>query len=642
MKTMGSIILLLFAASSFAQQKETFDLATYTAPTSWKKVSSGSDVTGYATTNNLKGTYCQLAIYKSMNSMGNAQLDFETEWQDLVAKSYNVTAKPEAGPSVNKNQNGGLAQGWEAKSGVAPFEFSGGQSIAMLVTMSGYGKRMSIVVLTNTQDFQLEIENFLESVDLKKLETLPVVAPLAQTTVANDSNFILGIWKANASDQSSWRVNNGVMSTISRQYTFDANGTYTFITKTFDPLMDKLLLGKENGTYQINGNTIAVNPNKSVLEAWSKKDGTDNWGNLLTTQNITPEQTTYRFTKHYFEGIQSWSLVLQADNATKRDGSFNGNTTFTNAWYYGTISPTNDIIELPGSEQIVKEEIKSVSLQPAVVNGFTFTTTNFDDGWISTEQEDWVQVIKGSTRVLIHYPNKVADEYNSVLLDGLKTAWNVLVAPRYSSASNFEFKPISSWQSIGFAEEDMVEKTSGKSVHVVLFIMHYSNGSGKYMEFITANKSSFEQQFGAYHQSTSGWEKMEQMANYNKFAVAASDLKGKWTNNFTGMTQYVNVYTGASAGADTHASKEIFEFGAGNNYKWELNVASGMVGNIKFQNVKSTGNLTIPNNWQIKFSDLDGKPKTYNAYFSCIKNARMLWLEDSAYTSGYTGYGKME
>jgi hypothetical protein len=268
-------------------------------------------------------------------------------------------------------------------------------------------------------------------------------------------------------------------------------------------------------------------------------------------------------------------------------------------------------------------------------NRFAFTTTNFDDGWTSTVQEDWVEVTKGNIRVLIHYPNKNADVYNSVLLDGLKNAWNVLVAPRYSTATNFEFKPISGWQSIEFAEAGCIENTTGKSVHVVLFKMNYSNGSGKYLEFITTDKQSFEKEFGAYHQTTSGWENMENMANYNKFAVAASDLAGKWTSNFTGMTQYVFANTGASAGADTHASNENFEFVEGNNYKWDLGVASGFVGNIKFQSVKSTGKFSLPNNWQINFSDIEGKPKTYNVHFTCIKGTRVLWIGD-------TGFGKKE
>ncbi|MEO7991563.1 MAG: hypothetical protein ABI663_18565, partial [Chryseolinea sp.] len=522
-------------------------------------------------------------------------------------------------------------------SGVAPFEFSGGQSAAMLVTASSHGRCMSIVILTNTEDYQSEIKNFLESVDLKKVEANSQAA-----SNTSDNKSILGIWTMSASDQSSFRMNNGVMNYIIRQYTLNENGTYTFISKAFDPLMDKILLGKENGTYQISGNNLTIIPQKSVLEAWSKKDNSDKWGKLLTTQNIALEKVTYQFTRHYFSGIQEWSLVLQAGAATKREGTFSSNELFSNAYYYSPISTSHPLIELPAGQSVGQETKKPPTSSPAIKSSFAFNTTNFDDGWTSTEQTDWVQVVKGDIKVLVHYPNKKADEYNSVLMDGLKNAWNILVAPKYSTASNFEFKPISGWQSIEFAEADMVEKTTGKSVHVVLFKMNYSNGSGKYLEFITPDKRTYEQEFGVYRQESSGWGKVEAMANYNKFAVAAADLKGKWTNNFTGMTQYVNAYTGADAGANTHASNESFEFMQDNTYHWEIGVASGMVDNIKFQNAKSNGKLNLPNNWQIHFSDLERKPKTYNAYFSCVKGARILWLEDSAYAIGYTGYGKKE
>jgi hypothetical protein len=161
------------------------------------------------------------------------------------------------------------------------------------------------------------------------------------------------------------------------------------------------------------------------------------------------------------------------------------------------------------------------------------------------------------------------------------------------------------------------------------------------MEFITSDKSVYEKEFGPYHAETYGWEKVEKMANYNKFAVSVADLKGKWTNNFTGLTQYVNANTGASAGADTHASNQVFEFTSGSTYKWSISVASGFVGNIKFQGAKSNGKFSMPGNWQINFSDLEGKPKKYNAYFSCIKGARILWLQDTGY-GDYSGYGKSE
>ncbi len=290
-------------------------------------------------------------------------------------------------------------------------------------------------------------------------------------------------------------------------------------------------------------------------------------------------------------------------------------------------------VELPKPKAAPQSNgVKPVTIAaPARKSSYKFSTSNFDDGWVSTEQENWVSVAKGNLKVLIHYPNSSTRKYNSVLLDGLKNAWDVLVAPRYSSASKMQFRPLTGWQSIEFAEAEMVEKITGKTVYVVLFKMNYSNGSGKYLEFITPSKRAFEAEFGAYQGKTYGWEKMEKMATYNKFAVAASDLKGHWTNKYSGMIQYANIYTGADAGADTHASAENFVFGAGNTYKWDLAVASGMVGNIKFQSVKSSGQFAVPNNWQVKFSSIEGKPKTFKAHFVAVKGARMLWLDDTAF-----------
>jgi len=464
MKSLASIILLSLATLSFAQKRETFDLATYVIPTGWKKANETNNVVSYAITNNLKGIYCQIGIYASTASKGSLQADFESEWQELIVNTYKPTAKPELVPTASEN-------GWDAQGGVAPFDFSGAQSIAMLVTMSNHDKCMSIVILTNTEDFKADAEEFLDSVEPKKVET--------------------------------------------------------------------------------------------------------------TSQPVTVTST-----------IPETKTPLVSSTAIK--------------------------------------------------NTFAFNTTNFDDGWTSTVQEDWIEVRKGNIKVLIHYPNKSADAYNSVLMDGLKNAWNILVAPRYSTASNFEFKPISGWQSIEFAEADAVENETNKSVHVVLFKMNYSNGSGKYLEFITPDKITYEQEFGVYQQKSYGWEKVEAMANYNKFAVAATDLIGSWTSNYSGMIQYVNASTGLDAGANAHSSNESFEFMADNTYKWNIGVANGMVGNMKFESAKSAGKFSLPSNWQIYFSDLEGKPKTYNAYFSCLKGARLLWLEDSAYTIGYTAYGKKE
>lgn len=347
---MGKIIcfsiLCISAVTSFAQ-KETFDLVTYTPPKDsyaigWKK-DVRETMVNYSFTNQKNNSWCQISIIKSTSSKGSIDQDFESEWQELVVKNY----KPTDAPQLNEVRE---ADGWKIKAGGTKFTFNNNAAIALLTTMSGFNHCVSIVAATNSQDYLKDINALLSSVDLKKSDLTSQQTPINK----DDKNSVLGTWGISASDQSNYAMNTGINGYITRQYTFNANGTYRFIIKTFSYLSDKLLLTKESGTYQISGSNLTISPQKSVIQAWSKdsvvssgrKAGTDNWGKLLNSQNITLENKTYQFTKHYFSGIQEWSLVLQADQPTKRDGPFNGGTAFGNAWIYGT--PCNTcLIKLP-------------------------------------------------------------------------------------------------------------------------------------------------------------------------------------------------------------------------------------------------------------------------------------------------------
>src|SRR5205085_10849170 len=111
---------------------------------------------------------------------------------------------------------------------------------------------------------------------------------------------------------------------------------------------------------------------------------------------------------------------------------------------------------------------------------------------------------------------------------------------------------------------------------------------------------------------------LSKLPGYNKFALSSADLKGKWTSDFSGIQELYNVYTGAYAGMNMNQSNESFEFGPGNSYKWKLLVVRSTNGIASHANVGSTGTFSMANNWQVKFSDIEGKPKLYDAYFSVI------------------------
>lgn len=273
---------------------------------------------------------------------------------------------------------------------------------------------------------------------------------------------------------------------------------------------------------------------------------------------------------------------------------------------------------------------------------YSFTTTNFDDGWTSTVQADWVQVTKGNINVLLHYP-KAGTIFPADPDPLIRTAWDILVAPRYSNLKNFKTAYISTYDR-PYLGMGTATTTTGKQVYIVFF----RQGSSGWLEFIAPDKNSFVQQF-KFDPEAIRWDSesdlmkpLSSMTGYNKFAVAAADFTGTWTSDFTGVQQLYHVYTGNYAGMNINQSNEEFAFGNGGTYNWKLLVVNGMVGNMKFNQVKASGKMTVLNNWQVKFSDIEGKPKTYNAFFSCIKGARLLNLLDAQYPGSgiYTVFGK--
>jgi hypothetical protein len=332
-----SLGLLALSTISPAQARESFDIATFQIPPGWTKVNKDG-VLLLKTSNTSKGTFALISLFASGKSSGIAATDFNNDWRQFVKGQLGVKESPEMEPAK-------AAGAWQINSGGASFESQDlGRAVVMLNTFSGSGRAFSLTALFNSTNDLAAIEGFLVSIDLK-------APPPAQTStgVGSVDNAILGTWGQNLGAHMTYGdpVAAGMAGYSKDQYTFNANGTYTFVSKTFRMSYDKIILVKENGTFETNGANLTIKPQKSVIQAWSKLNGGDKFGRLLTTQNRTLETVTYRYTKHYFSGIDQWQLVLQADRPTERDGPFSTLTLFTNAWYYKPISANNPVVELP-------------------------------------------------------------------------------------------------------------------------------------------------------------------------------------------------------------------------------------------------------------------------------------------------------
>ncbi|MBL0068331.1 MAG: hypothetical protein IPP39_07525 [Chitinophagaceae bacterium] len=181
-----------------------------------------------------------------------------------------------------------------------------------------------------------------------------------------------------------------------------------------------------------------------------------------------------------------------------------------------------------------------------------------------------------------------------------------------------------------------------------MFIVFFRRGDSGWIELIAPDKNAFIQYF-KFDPEAIKWDSnsdllnpLAVMANYNKFGIAAGDFTGTWSSDFTGMQQLYNVYTVKYAGMNINQSNETFQFGAGGSYSWSILSVNGQVGTMRYSNAKSSGKFTVLNNWQIRFTDIEGKPKKYNAFFSCIKGARVLKMLDADYPGSgiYLVFGK--
>jgi hypothetical protein len=279
---------------------------------------------------------------------------------------------------------------------------------------------------------------------------------------------------------------------------------------------------------------------------------------------------------------------------------------------------------------------------PAFKDNFAFNTTNFDDGWVSAVQPDWVSVTKGNVKVLLHYPKDgtIFPADPGPLTDA---AWNILVAPRYSNLQQYKTSYVNTYNRPYLGMGYLTDNSTQQKVFVVLF-----RQSAGWVEAVAPDKNTFIQYF-KFDPETIRWDSdpnvlttLDGMISRNRFAVAVSDLNGtgKWDNRFSSNTFYSNYYTGAYAGMSTYSSSQWFVFGNNQTFTWELIAANSAGGVTKTANAKGGGKFVSVNNWQLSFNKIEGKEKLYDVYFSAIKDGRVLFMNDAKYPGSgvFTGY----
>lgn len=262
--------------------------------------------------------------------------------------------------------------------------------------------------------------------------------------------------------------------------------------------------------------------------------------------------------------------------------------------------------------------------------GYTFSISNFDDGWISQIQNDGVLVERNNCRVYLYF----AVPYNSDHFTGTGVMdrdyyWDNYVAKQFKITtkqykdegefiSSLKPKYIEGWGTYPETGEN----------RFIAMTLSVAPNTAQITVASFPNEDSFRQTFpNANGKFTSD---LTEMSRYNKFAIGINDLAGTWQSGGSQMLQWYDGITGAYAGATMAATSATFTFSNSGTYSSIHNGATGAIGAMNTFQQEYKGASSI-SNWTIQLTNrYQGKTGNFDAHFQAVKGGRLLYLNNNA------------
>ena len=171
-----AMALLLMATPSFLSttvcaQTETLGIVKYTPPKGWDKTSK-ENVIAFSKVNRDTGKFCIITLYAATPGTGNAQKDFQREWNNLLVKPF----KTEADPKTETAEENGLT----VTAGGTAIDFQGGKAAAVLSVITRGTTAVSILAVYNDEAYTAPYVAFTSNIELDK----PVAATVAAAPAA--------------------------------------------------------------------------------------------------------------------------------------------------------------------------------------------------------------------------------------------------------------------------------------------------------------------------------------------------------------------------------------------------------------------------------------------------------------------------
>lgn len=316
MKNIFLLSLLLVMSCKVLAQKQTFDVVSFASPKGWQQQKSEAGIQ-LSIADKKTGDYGIAVITKAKVSYASANENFNNDWDKLVKAAVTIATAP----SISDM---GIEAGWNCITGQADYVDGNNKGQATLITATGYGQTVSVVIMTNTSKYQEEILAFVNSLELPKANQIKIGNAVPVATNDAGKSSVLGLWCDNHLETSGYF--NGLpqysAGYFRREYLFKADGTYIFRLKNWSSLLKEILFAYETGTYSVQGNQLTIIPNKGRGEWWAKVgQQASAWGKRIKASDYKLEKTTYTFEIKYYSGSGGYSLMINTNKNTERDGT---------------------------------------------------------------------------------------------------------------------------------------------------------------------------------------------------------------------------------------------------------------------------------------------------------------------------------
>lgn len=294
------INLLLMMSYAGYSQKETYDVVSYSLPKGWQQQQNDGGIQ-LSVSDNKTGAYAVAVITKAMVSDKSANGNFNSQWTTLVKSTVNVKSEPTMQEPASDN-------GWNIVSGNANYTDGANRGLATLLCATGYGQTVSVVLMTNTQLYQNELLEFINSLKLSKSSQSNISNSNAAASGNANPSSIVGLWcDYHPKEYSGY---------IRTEYAFYSDGSYLYRTKQWTILQKEILFIYESGTWTVKGNQLTISPSQGKGEYWSKSasGSSKEWGSKVKSTTLKLEKTSFTFAVKYVELVKEMNLLLTKAN----------------------------------------------------------------------------------------------------------------------------------------------------------------------------------------------------------------------------------------------------------------------------------------------------------------------------------------